>query len=82
MTTYMTPIEFTDAHAAIPGTDDGIGSWQPLSDDERTGHMCIDCGNRRDLRRIGRCADGPIRVCGDCYVQRLRDHIDYYRPQS
>ena len=82
MTRWMTPIEFTDAYATIPGTDTGIGAWQPLDDEERSGWVCIDCGSRLDLRTIGKCADGPIRVCGDCYVRRLWDHIDYYRPQS
>jgi len=78
----MTHIEFTDLHAKVPGSDDGIGAWVPLSDDQARGWSCIDCAGRTDLQVIGQCSEGPIAVCAICYVRRLRDHIDYYRPQS
>jgi hypothetical protein len=78
----MTHIDFTDPYAAIPGVDDGIGAWVPLSEEQRHGWSCIDCTGQTGLQMIGRCDEGRITVCSFCYVRRLRDHIDYYRPQS
>jgi hypothetical protein len=78
----MTHIEWTDDDAIVPGVDDGIGAWALLDDDHRSGWQCIDCPSRLDLRTIGQCSDGPIRVCGGCYVHRLRCRIDYHRPQD
>jgi hypothetical protein len=82
MSGYMTHIEWTDDDVVTPGVDDGTGAWALLDDDCRSGWQCIDCGSRLDLRDVGRCDDGPIRVCTGCYIQRLRQRIDYYRPQS
>jgi ribosomal protein L32 len=78
----MTPINFSDVYARVPGSDDM--AWQPLSEVQRRGEACMDCGTYHGYpsREIGRCADGPLVVCPSCYVQRLQDHIDYYRPQS
>jgi hypothetical protein len=85
MTRYMTHVEFTDAHATVPGTDTGIGATKPLIEEQRRGDACLDCESivigSTARRVIGLCIDGPIRVCLACYHERLRDHIDYYRPQ-
>jgi hypothetical protein len=86
MTRYMTHIEFTDVYAKVPGSDDGVGATKPLGDDQRRGDACIDCESivigSTSRRVIGLTIDGPARVCLACYHERLRDHIDYYRPQS
>ena len=82
MSGYMTHIDYTDVYAKVPGSDDGIGAWVPLSDDQRRGWSCIDCTGGSRLQQIGSCEEGPIMVCGICYERRLRDHIDYYRPRS
>lgn len=85
MTTYMTHIEFTDAHARTYA-DDGVGAWTPLGDEQRRGEACIDCESivigSTARRVIGTTDEGPARVCLACYIQRLKDNIDYYRPQS
>jgi hypothetical protein len=79
----MTHIEFTDPHAKVPLSDDGIGAWSPLTDDQRNGTACIDCA--KDVygsaygRAVGNCEAGAVYVCWSCYEQRLHDHIDYYR---
>lgn len=82
----MVHIEFGDYYLMIPGSDDGIGAWVPLSEEQRRGEECIDCG--RSVygsaygRFLGTCEAGKVYVCQACYEQRLMDHIDYYRPQS
>lgn len=82
----MTHVEFTDAYAKVPGSDDGIGATVPLGDEQRRGEACIDCDSivvgSTARRVIGATPDGPARVCLACYLERLRDHIDYYRPRS
>lgn len=84
--TCMTHVDFTDAYAKVPLSDDGIGAWQPLTDEQRWGIACLDCGRVEyhddGRRQIGTTDEGPVRVCLACYIQRLRDHIDYFRPQS
>lgn len=85
--THMTHVDFTDVYATVPGSDDGIGAWQPLTQEQRDGWACIDCGKgfygaEQPPRPIGRCEDCEVQVCQSCYEQRLRDHIDYYRPRS
>lgn len=82
MTRYMTHVEFTDLYAKVPFSDDGIGAWLPLTDGQRMGAECIDCGAGFGGHEIGTCEDGPLYVCAGCYQQRLFDHIDHYRPQS
>lgn len=88
MTKHMTHVDYTDIYATVPYSDSGVGAWVPLSDDQRIGAACLDCDKTLygakhavgSVEHLG--AQWVVNVCPECYLERLRDHIDYRRPQS
>lgn len=64
----MTHVEYTDPAIMIPGMTDGLNSWMPLSDDQRTGWACIACGrNTSGMRPVGSCDEGQVFLCAACH---------------
>lgn len=79
---FNTPIDFTDEWARHP-SETGINAWKVLNAHQRAGWACIDCSEEGvTMRPVGFCDEGQLLCCLECYIARLKDHIEWYRPQS
>jgi hypothetical protein len=73
----MTHVAFTDDAVTIPEVDTGVGAWRPLTDEQRSGWACIDCGAvAAQMRPVGTVEEGQVFCCTSCYESRLRDRIE------
>ena len=70
MSHRCTDLDVTDAAYAAHLTAAGLPWRRLLSDRQRDGLLCIDCGaDAATMAPVGSCDEGMVFVCGRCYAR-------------